>query len=116
MRAASRGRAREGHGAARPAYGWRERAEVADAAERPRPAYRVRGSTINYTKNARSRMEDRGILEEEVRAVLDGPDASAVSVGDRKVASKRIDGRVLEVVYLRDTANPAIVTAYWLDG
>lgn len=116
MRATSRGRPRERRGAATWAYAWGDRTEAADAGERARPAHRVRGLRITFTKNARSRMEDRGIGEEEVRAALDGPDASAVSVGDRTVASKRFDSRVLEVVYLKDTARPDIVTAYWLEG
>lgn len=57
---------------------------------------------ITYLPHARHRMEERGISEEEVRAVLEDPDAEYPGDAGRTVAERTLPGRRLAVKVVYD--------------
>ncbi|MFB3819187.1 MAG: DUF4258 domain-containing protein [Candidatus Methylomirabilales bacterium] len=68
---------------------------------------------IEFTNNVQARMLDRGIGEAEVRAALEAPDRLSKSFENHWHARKAINGRTLEVLFLRDPRHQQVVTAYW---
>lgn len=68
---------------------------------------------VEFTKNALARMQDRGIREADVRAALDAPDHLGPCFEKRWHARKKLDGRMLEVVFWRQRAGTQVITAYW---
>ena len=68
---------------------------------------------VEFTKNALARMQDRGIREADVRAVLDAPDHLGPSFEKRWHARKSVDARTLEVVFWRHRSQTQVITAYW---
>jgi hypothetical protein len=68
---------------------------------------------VEFTNNAQARMRDRGIAEAEVRGALDAPDALLKSVESHWRVRKRIEGRMLEVLFLRNGTHQHVITAYW---
>jgi hypothetical protein len=69
--------------------------------------------TYDFTANARTRMQERGIREDEVRAVLEAPDHLGPWLEGRWRAVRRVRERLLEVVFVRDLFQCQIQTAYW---
>ena len=71
---------------------------------------------IEFTTNVQARMQDRGIAESQVRAALDAPDQLCPSFENRWRARKRIEGRAIEVLFLRDPLQQQVITAYWVES
>ncbi len=71
---------------------------------------------IIFTNNALARMQDRGISEADVQAVLGAPDQLSPSFEKRWCVRKALDKRTLEVVFWRDPTKTQVITAYWQDG
>jgi hypothetical protein len=69
--------------------------------------------TYDFTTNACTRMRERGISEEEVRATLETPDHLGPWLEGHWRAVRRVNGRMLEVVFVRDLFRCQIQTAYW---
>ncbi len=68
---------------------------------------------VELTNNAQARMQDRGIGEAEIRAALESPDRLRQSFENHWHAGKRINNRVLEVLFLRNGMHQQVITAYW---
>ncbi len=68
---------------------------------------------LELTNNARARMLERDIAESDVQAALDAPDSLAPTFEHHWHARKRIQDRVLEVLFVRDMTQQRVVTAYW---
>ena len=71
---------------------------------------------IEYTNNAVARMQDRGIAEADIQAVLDAPDHLSPCFEKRWHARKKINGKMLDVLFSRHRAFSQIITAYWQDA
>jgi hypothetical protein len=69
--------------------------------------------TCEFTTNATARMRERGISEEEIRAALETPDHLGPWLEGRWRAVRRLNGRALEVVFVRDRFQCQIHTAFW---
>ncbi len=81
----------------------------------PRRRWDRVGMKVEFTNNVLARMLDRGIPEPHVRAALDAPDYLGPSFEKRWQARKRIDRRMLEVIFWRHRASAQVITAYWQD-
>ncbi len=68
---------------------------------------------VELTNNAQARMQDRGIGEAEIRAALESPDRLRQSFENHWHVGKRINNRVLEVLFLRNGMHQQVITAYW---
>jgi hypothetical protein len=68
---------------------------------------------IAFTNNALARMLERGIKEDDVRAALDAPDHLGPWLEKWWHARKRLEPRMLEVLFTRDLVHTTILTAYW---
>jgi hypothetical protein len=71
---------------------------------------------IDYTNNARARMLDRGIHEDQVCSTLDGPDHLGPSFERCWCARKQFEKRSLEVIFSRDPLRTQVITAFWKDN
>ena len=71
---------------------------------------------VEYTTNALARMLNRAIAEDHVQAAIDAPDHLGPCLDKCWHARKRLEGRMLEVVFTRDLAQTHILTAYWQDA
>jgi hypothetical protein len=71
---------------------------------------------LDFTQNALARMADRRIHDRQIAAALEAPDHLGPSFEKCWSARKLVDGRTLEVVFLRDPARVQILTAFWRDG
>jgi len=71
--------------------------------------------TFYLTPHAKERMGERGIVDKDIRIVLEKPDALEPSLGRRSVARKFCGARTLEVIFGRDGKIAVIQTAYWLE-
>ena len=71
---------------------------------------------IEFTNNALARMLDRGIRETDIQATLDAPDHLAPCFKRRWHARRRVDWRMLEVVFWRQRAHTQVITAYWQES
>ncbi len=68
---------------------------------------------VEFTNNALARMLDRGIREADVQAALDSPDHLGPSFEKRWHARKKLDARMLEVVFCRQRTHTQVITTYW---
>ncbi len=71
---------------------------------------------IEFTNNAVARMQDRGIAEADIQAVLDAPDNLGPCFEKHWHARKKVNARTLEVLFSRHRAYSQIITAYWQDA
>ncbi len=71
---------------------------------------------IEFTNNAVARMQDRGIAEADIQAVLEAPNHLGPSFEKRWHARKTVNGRTLEVLFSRHRAYSLVITAYWQDA
>ena len=71
---------------------------------------------IEFTNNAVARMQDRGIAEADIQAVLDAPDHLGPCFEKHWHARKKVNARMLEVLFSRHRAFSQIITAYWQDA
>jgi hypothetical protein len=71
---------------------------------------------IEFTNNAVARMQDRGIAESDIQAVLDAPEHLGPCFEKRWHARKTLNGKTLEVLFSRHRAYSQIITAYWQDA
>ena len=103
-----------------PRKGARRQAPLLDPLEpargrKGRPVGEGPGISFYLTPHARERMEDRGIVDKDIRIVLEKPDALEPSLGRRSVARKYCGARTLEIIFGRDGKVAVIQTAYWLE-
>lgn len=68
---------------------------------------------LYFTKHAKIRMEERGILKKDVERVIINPD-KIFRENDRVIVSKRIDKKTLEVIYVIENSKKIILTCYYL--
>lgn len=71
---------------------------------------------IEFTNNAVARMQDRGIAEADIQAVLDAPDHLGPCLEKCWHARKKVNGRMLEILFSRHRAYNQVITAYWQDA
>jgi hypothetical protein len=71
---------------------------------------------IEYTNNALARMQDRGIPETNIQAVLDAPDHLSPCFEKRWHARKKVNGKMLDVLFSRHRTYSQVITAYWQDA
>lgn len=67
---------------------------------------------IKYIPHALERMKERGISRELVEEVLLSPDNTLEGYFGRKVAQKRINGKLIRVVYEEKEDEVLVITAY----
>ena len=68
---------------------------------------------IIFTKHAKDRMKERGILKRDIEKVLLNPD-KIHRENHRIIASKTINKKILEVVYIIENSKKIILTCYYL--
>ncbi|WP_457550515.1 DUF4258 domain-containing protein [Archaeoglobus sp.] len=67
---------------------------------------------IKFIEHALERMKERGITKEEVIKAISEPDYVGKGYGEREVAQKLIDGKLLRVIYERHGDEIIVITAY----
>lgn len=70
---------------------------------------------IVFTEHAKDRLFQRNIKEKEVRQTLKNPDRILKSFGRRKIAQKRFQEKILEVVFREEKGIIIVITNYWLE-
>lgn len=65
---------------------------------------------VRFTNHALQRMVERGVSNEDVRLVLEEPDASVGLQDGKTVSSKRIRGETVKVVHIRSGDDMVIIT------
>jgi hypothetical protein len=68
---------------------------------------------VEFTGNATSRMADRGIPAHAVEAALEAPDQLLPCFEKCWHARRAVDGRRLDVIFIRTMEYAVVVTAYW---
>ena len=68
---------------------------------------------IIFTKHAKDRMKERGILKRDIEKVLLNPDRIHRE-NHKVIASKIINKKILEVVYIIENSKKIILTCYYL--
>jgi hypothetical protein len=71
---------------------------------------------VEYTNNALARMQDRGIRDSEVESAIQSPDHLGPCLEKCWHARKRLESRMLEVLFTRDLTQTHVLTAYWQDA
>ena len=69
---------------------------------------------IKYSPHAEKRLRQRGILKTQVKLTLSEPDAVLHSDRNRLIARKKLNGKTLEVIYVKESGKIIIVTLYYL--
>ncbi len=67
---------------------------------------------IKFIEHALERMKERGITEDEVINAISEPDYVGKGYGDREVAQKLINGKLLRVIYEKHGDEIIVITAY----
>lgn len=67
---------------------------------------------LRFTHHAQYRMDERGISVSSIKSVLKNPDRTEPVFGAKMLARKNIDGKVLEVIYVKDKNDFVIITIY----
>lgn len=104
-----------------PSMAWQSRGAVAFSGRCARLTPGVAGSpgaamAVEFTNNARTRMQEREIAEADIRAVLDAPDSLVPTFENHWHARRRLRDRTLEVLFVRDLTHQRVVTAYWQEA
>ena len=68
---------------------------------------------IIFTKHARNRMKERGILKRDIEEILLNPDRIRRE-NHKIIAAKTINKKILEVVYIIENSKKIILTCYYL--
>ena len=68
---------------------------------------------IIFTKHAKDRMKERGILKRDIEKVLLNPDRIHRE-NHKIIAAKTINKKILEVVYIIENSKKIILTCYYL--
>lgn len=63
-----------------------------------------------YTLHARSRMMERGISENDVELVLSNPDSVGEGRDGALIASRRMGGRTVKIIYNLKGNNTVVIT------
>lgn len=67
---------------------------------------------IKFIEHALERMKERGITKDEVINAINEPDYVGKGYGNREVAQKLIDGKLLRVIYEKHGDEIVVITAY----
>ncbi|WP_048150730.1 DUF4258 domain-containing protein [Palaeococcus ferrophilus] len=67
---------------------------------------------IKYIPHALERMRERGIRRELIEEAIESPDSVTEGYLGRKVAQKRLNGKVIRVIYEEEDEDVVVVTAY----
>jgi len=70
---------------------------------------------IIFTEHAMIRLRQRNISKEQANLVLKSPDRLNESFAKRRLASKKIENKTLEVIFVEEKERIIIITAYWLE-
>jgi len=68
---------------------------------------------IIFTKHALKRMNERGILRMDMAKVIKNPDYIQRDF-KKIIANKKLNGKVLEMVFIRENKKIIILTCYYL--
>ena len=69
---------------------------------------------IKYSPHANKRSRQRGISKRHVKLTLLKPDIILPADRNRLMARKKLNGKTLEVIYVKENAKIIIVTLYYL--
>ncbi len=69
---------------------------------------------IIFTQHAKDRMEERGILREEIRKVIENPDYIFRESDGRVIVRKKSGVKEIEIVYIIENSKKIILTCYFL--
>lgn len=69
---------------------------------------------IQFTDHVKYRILERGIDVSQIKTVLKNPDSNKFAFNNKMKATKKLNGRTLEVVYIKKRAEVIIVTAYYI--
>jgi len=69
---------------------------------------------IQFTDHVKYRILERGIDVSQIKTVLKNPDNNKFAFNNKMKATKKLNGRTLEVVYIKKRAEVIIVTAYYI--
>lgn len=67
---------------------------------------------LRFTHHAQFRMDERGIGVSSIKVVLKNPDHTETVFGGKFLARKKIDGKILEVIYTQRQNEFVIITIY----
>ncbi len=67
---------------------------------------------LRFTHHAQYRMDERGIGVSNIKIVLKNPDHVEDVFGGKSLARKKIDGKILEVIYMKKQNDFVIITIY----
>jgi hypothetical protein len=72
---------------------------------------------LSFSIHFQQAIIERGINIDHLKKAISNPDTSRASFGGRILSSKTVEGRTLEVVYVRESKEKneyRIITAYYL--
>lgn len=71
---------------------------------------------VKFTDHARRKIKQRNLKEVWVRKVLEKPDYTKPSYGNRKIAYRKIGKLYLAVIFVKEDDNLIVITAHWEKG
>lgn len=69
---------------------------------------------IKYSPHAKKRLRQRRISKIQVQLTLADPDTTASVDRNRLIARKKLNGKTLEVIYVKEKDAIIIITLYYL--
>lgn len=73
-------------------------------------------TNLIFTEHVKFRIEQRDLDKELIREALLKPDRILAGKFGRSLAQKNIGGKILEVVYAKESGKTIVITAYFLKG
>lgn len=71
---------------------------------------------VEFTDHARRKIKQRNLKEVWIREVLEKPDSTKPSYGNRKIAYRKIGKLYLAVIFIEEGQNLVVITAHWEKG
>jgi hypothetical protein len=69
---------------------------------------------VEYSPHSQKRLKLRGIAKAQVLLAILKPDAVLSASRNRLIARKKLNGKTLEVIYVKESGKIVIITLYYL--
>lgn len=69
---------------------------------------------IKFSPHAKKRLKQRSVSESQARLTILNPDFTLAADRNRIIARKKLNGKSLEVVYVKENGKVIVITLYYI--
>jgi len=69
---------------------------------------------IQYSPHAKKRLKQRGITKDQARLAVLNSDYAQQTDRNRIIARKKLNGKTLEIIYVKENGKIIVITLYYL--